>query len=67
MFIVKIWCGLIGSRIVGPYFYHSSLAIRQIEILVLKKFFADLQLETHSPVCYHPRSPDITSLNDNRQ
>lgn len=43
----NVWCGLIGSRIVGPFFYEGTLTgERYIQILteILNNFLDDLDL-----------------------
>lgn len=48
-FSVNVWCGLIGSKILGPYFYHGSLTgERYAQFLepLLQEFLDDLDLES---------------------
>lgn len=52
-FSVNVWCGLIGSEIVGPLFYNDSLTgARYQEFLepLLEEFLDDLDLETRQDV-----------------
>lgn len=46
-FSVNVWCGMIGSRIIGPFFYRGSLTgQRYVEMMteILENFLDDLML-----------------------
>lgn len=54
-FSINIWCGLIGSTIVGPYFYHGTLTgQRYIEFLIplLEEFLDNVDLETRPNIYF---------------
>lgn len=47
-FSLNVWCGLIGSEVIGPLFYHGSLTgIRYINFMVeaLEEFLDNINLE----------------------
>jgi len=96
---INVWCGLLGNKLIGPYFYqnnlngtqflnflrselptlledvplrqrqrmilqldgcpaHNSLKVRQY----LNRHYRDRWIGPHGPICWPPRSPDLSPL-----
>lgn len=69
-FSTNVWCGLIGSRIVGPVFYEGTLSGRRyIEFVisgVLAEFLDDLNLEDRVSIYFQQDGAPPHQLNQVR-